>query len=160
MDVRAEIFRFGAIFEGRVIDSTAPGEIGQLVAAGEANELVDGNQLLVQARTLDDKVLGAVSLSTEAFTPNGDQINDQVEIAYELLKVTEPVPVEVLVRDLSGRLVRRVHADADGAGRHPHQWDGRDEAGQQVAPGLYICQVEVESGGQRQVHIRPIAVAY
>ena len=160
VDVRAEIFRFGAIFEGRVIDSTAPGEIGQIVAAGEANELVDGNQLLVQARTLDDKVLGAVSLSTEAFTPNGDQINDQVEIAYELLKVTEPVPVEVLVRDLSGRLVRRVYADVDGAGRHPHQWDGRDEAGQQVAPGLYICQVEVESGGQRQVQMRPIAVAY
>ena len=160
VDVRAEIFRFGAIFAGRVIDSTAPGEIGQLVAAGEANELVDGNQLLVQAMTLDDKVLGAVSLSTEAFTPNGDQINDQVEIAYELLKVTEPVPVEVLVRDLSGRLVRRVYADVDGAGRHPHQWDGRDEAGQQVAPGLYICQVEVESGGQRQVQMRPIAVAY
>ena len=160
VDVRAEIFRFGAIFEGRVIDSTAPGEIGQIVAAGEANELVDGNQLLVQAMTLDDKVLGAVSLSTEAFTPNGDQINDQVEIAYELLKVTEPVPVEVLVRDLSGRLVRRVYADVDVAGRHPHQWDGRDEAGQQVAPGLYICQVEVESGGQRQVQMRPIAVAY
>ena len=38
--------------------------------------------------------------------------------------------------------------------------DGRDEAGQQVAPGLYICQVEVESGGQRQVQMRPIAVAY
>lgn len=160
VDVLAEIFRFGAVFEGRVIDSAAPGEIGQLVAAGEANELVDGNQLLVQARTLDDKVLGAVSLSTEAFTPNGDQINDQVEIAYELLKVTEPVPVEVLVRDLSGRLVRRVYADADGAGRHPRQWDGRDEAGQQVAPGLYICQVEVESDGQRQMQMRPIAVAY
>jgi hypothetical protein len=160
VDVRAEIFRFGAIFEGRVIDSTAPGEIGQLVAAGEASELVDGNQLSVQAMTLNDRVLGAVSLSAAAFTPNGDQINDQVEIAYELLKVTEPVSVEVLVRDLSGRLVRRVYSDADGAGRHPRQWDGRDEAGQQVAPGLYICQVEVESGGQRQVQMRPIAVAY
>ena len=144
----------------RVIDSTEPEEIGQLVAAGEADELVDGNQLSVQAMTLDDKVLGAVSLSTAAFTPNGDQINDQVEIAYELLKVTEPVPVRVLVRDLSGRLVRRVHAGADGAGRHPRRWDGRDEADQPVAPGLYICQVEVESGGERQVHIRPIAVAY
>ena len=160
VDLRAEIFRFGAIFEGRVIDSTAPGEIGQLVAAGEASELVDGNQLSVQAMTLNDRVLGAVSLSAAAFTPNGDQINDQVEIAYELLKVTEPVSVEVLVRDLSGRLVRRVYADVDGAGRHPRQWDGRDEAGQQVAPGLYICQVEVESGGQRQVQMRPIAVAY
>ena len=160
VDLRAEIFRFGAIFEGRVIDSTAPGEIGQLVAAGEASELVDGNQLSVQAMTLNDRVLGAVSLSAAAFTPNGDQINDQVEIAYELLKVTEPVSVEVLVRDLSGRLVRRVYSDADGAGRHPRQWDGRDEAGQQVAPGLYICQVEVESGGQRQVQMRPIAVAY
>ena len=83
-----------------------------------------------------------------------------MEIAYELLKVTEPVPVEVLVRDLSGRLVRRVYAGVDGAGRHPRQWDGRDEVGQQVAPGLYICQVEVESGGQRQVQMRPIAVAY
>lgn len=160
VDVRAEIFRYGAIFAGRVIDSTEPEEIGQLVAAGEADELVDGNQLSVQAMTLDDKVLGAVSLSTAAFTPNGDQINDQVEIAYELLKVTEPVPVRVLVRDLSGHLVRRVHAGADGAGRHPRRWDGRDEAGQPVAPGLYICQVEVESGGERQVHIRPIAVAY
>ena len=160
VDVRAEIFRYGAIFAGRVIDSTEPEEIGQLVAAGEADELVDGNQLSVQAMTLDDKVLGAVSLSTAAFTPNGDQINDQVEIAYELLKVTEPVPVRVLVRDLSGHLVRRVHAGADGAGRHPRRWDGRDEAGQPVAPGLYICQVEVESGGERQVHLRPIAVAY
>ena len=160
VDLRAEIFRFGASFEGRVIDSTEPEEIGQLVAAGEANELVDGNQLSVQALTLDDKVLGVVSLSAAAFTPNGDQINDQVEIAYELLKVTEPVSVEVLVRDLSGRLVRRVYSDVDGAGRHPRQWDGRDEAGQQVAPGLYICQVEVESGGQRQVQMRPIAVAY
>ena len=160
VDLRAEIFRFGASFEGRAIDSTVPGEIGQLVAAGEANELVDGNQLSVQALTLDDKVLGAVSLSAAAFTPNGDQINDQVEITYELLKVTEPVSVEVLVRDLSGRLVRRVYSDVDGAGRHPRQWDGRDEAGQQVAPGLYICQVEVESGGQRQVQMRPIAVAY
>lgn len=160
VDLRAEIFRFGASFEGRVIDSTEPEEIGQLVAAGEANELVDGNQLSVQALTLDDKVLGVVSLSAAAFTPNGDQINDQVEITYELLKVTEPVSVEVLVRDLSGRLVRRVYADVDGAGRHPRQWDGRDEAGQQVAPGLYICQVEVESGGQRQVQMRPIAVAY
>lgn len=160
VDVRAEIFRYGAIFAGRVIDSTKPAEIGQLVAAGEANELVDGNQLSVQAMTLDDKVLGAVSLSTAAFTPNGDQINDQVEIAYELLKVTEPVPVRVRVRDLSGRLVRRVYAGADGAGRHPRRWDGRGEAGQPVAPGLYLCQVEVESGGERQVHIRPIAVAY
>lgn len=160
VDVRAEIFRYGAIFSGRVIDSTKPAEIGQLVAAGEANELVDGNQLSVQAMTLDDKVLGAVSLSTAAFTPNGDQINDQVEIAYELLKVTEPVPVRVRVRDLSGRLVRRVYAGADGAGRHPRRWDGRGEAGQPVAPGLYLCQVEVESGGERQVHIRPVAVAY
>lgn len=160
VDVRAEIFRYGAIFAGRVIDSTKPAEIGQLVAAGEANELVDGNQLSVQAMTLDDKVLGAVSLSTAAFTPNGDQINDQVEIAYELLKVTEPVPVRVRVRDLSGRLVRRVYAGADGAGRHPRRWDGRGEAGQPVAPGLYLCQVEVESGGERQVHIRPIAVVY
>ena len=160
VDVRAEIFRFGATFEGRVIDSAVPGEIGQLVAAGEASELVDGNQLSVQAMALDDQVLGAVSLSAAAFTPNGDQINDQVEIAYELLKVTEPVPVEVLVRDLSGRLVRRVYADADGAGRHPRQWDGRDEADQQVAPGIYLCVVEVASGGERQVQMRPIAVAY
>ena len=101
-----------------------------------------------------------MSLSAAAFTPNGDQINDQVEIAYELLKVTEPVPVRVRVRDLSGRLVRRIHAGADGAGRHPRRWDGRDEAGRPVAPGLYICQVEVESGGERQVRVRPIAVAY
>ena len=160
VDVRAEIFRFGAIFEGRVIDSTAPGEIratrgrwrGQRASrwqptfgAGE-----DPRRQGLRSRVAEHR--GVYAQRRPDQRPSGD-----------CLRVAQGDRAGAgggAGAGLSGRLVRRVHADADGAGRHPHQWDGRDEAGQQVAPGLYICQVEVESGGQRQVHIRPIAVAY
>lgn len=47
----------------------------------------------------------------------------------------------VTVHDLSGRVVRRLSANADAI-----RWDGRDEAGRQLASGWYLVRFETRTG--------------
>ncbi len=160
VDFRAEIFRYGAVFAGRVFDSETPQEIWQPVQPGDATALRDGNSLSVQAVALGSRVLGALDLAGGVFTPNGDGVNDGLDIAYDLLKLVAPTPVVVEVRDLAGGLVREVYNGLDTAGRHRRQWDGLDEHGQRVAPGVYICRVEVETEEGRRQRAGVAAVVY
>ena len=160
VDFSGEIFRYGATFAGRVFDSETPQEIWQPVQAGDATALRDGNSLSVQAVALGPRVLGALDLAGGIFTPNGDGVNDGLDIAYDLLKLVTPTPVVVEVRDLAGGLVRAVYNGLDAAGRHRRQWDGLDGHGQRVAPGVYICRVEVETEEGRRQRSGVVAVAY
>ncbi len=155
-----EIFRYGATFAGRVFDSDTPQEIWQPVQPGDATALRDGNSLSVQAVALGSRVLGALDLAGGVLTPNGDGVNDGLDIAYDLLKLVAPAPVVVEVRDLAGGLVRGVYNGLDAAGRHRRQWDGLDEHGQQVAPGVYICRIEVATEEGRRQRSGVVAVAY
>ena len=160
VDFRAEIFRYGATFAGRVFDSQTPQEIWQPVQPGDATALRDGNSLSVQAVALGPRVLGALDLAGGVFTPNGDGVNDGLDIAYDLLKLVTPTRVVVEVRDLAGGLVRAVYQGLDTAGRHRRPWDGLDEQGQPVAPGVYICRVEVETEEGRRQRAGVVVVAY
>jgi hypothetical protein len=53
------------------------------------------------------------------------------------------VALEVI--DVSGRVVRTLLSDAMPAGRHSAAWDGRDNAGAEVGPGVYF--VRMKAGG-------------
>ena len=53
------------------------------------------------------------------------------------------------VMDVGGRRVRRVAAADYPAGRHAATWDGRDDAGAHVAPGLYFYALT--SGAESKV---------
>ena len=64
--------------------------------------------------------------------------NPQTTIAFELPEADE---VTLRVMDLSGRLVRELVAGRTyGPGRHEVVWNGRDDAGRQVASGTYFYQ--------------------
>jgi flagellar hook assembly protein FlgD len=39
-------------------------------------------------------------------------------------------------------------------------WDGKDEQGMQVPPGLYLVQVEVEGDARSSASVRTVGVAY
>jgi len=65
--------------------------------------------------------------------------NPATTIRYEL---REPATVDLVVYDVTGKVVRRLLAvDAVAAGRHEIAWDGRDEAGQSAAAGIYLCRL-------------------
>jgi hypothetical protein len=54
--------------------------------------------------------------------------------------------VRANVYDSAGRLVRRLSSGAISAGPHYLLWDGRDDQGHQVAPGVYLARVTTPEG--------------
>jgi hypothetical protein len=65
------------------------------------------------------------------------------QIQIDLAKVQLPQPLNVAVYDLAGNLVRRLwERELRTAGRQGLEWDGRDDQGRLVVPGLYLLRVE------------------
>jgi len=58
------------------------------------------------------------------------------------------LPVSLTVHDLSGRHIASLSHDIYPAGPHTVAWDGRDDAGNTVAAGVYLVHLESEEGVQ------------
>jgi hypothetical protein len=54
--------------------------------------------------------------------------------------------VSAVIYAVSGRQVRHLPVGALTAGRHDLTWDGRDDLGREVAPGVYLARVSTEAG--------------
>ena len=97
--------------------------------------------------TVTDQVLEQVRANPPLFSPNGDGINDATVIELVLARVDTARPVSMRILDLSGRTVARLRPPALSAGIYlrlsgreresPGYWDGRNERGNLVPPGLY-----------------------
>ncbi|MBM3280939.1 MAG: gliding motility-associated C-terminal domain-containing protein, partial [Candidatus Handelsmanbacteria bacterium] len=94
-------------------------------------------------------------LSTRLLTPNGDGINDHLEVSLVVLKGDGQVP-RVSLYDLQGRLVSALEPAGVGAFR----WAGQDLQGRLVQPGVYVLRVELKAQAGAQVQTRALAVAY
>jgi len=57
-------------------------------------------------------------------------------------------PVEGTIRDLTGRVVRRMAGGVLSAGTHRWPWDGREESGLPAASGLYFCAIRYQQQNQ------------
>ena len=115
--------------------------------------------MLVSSGTLES-VLSDVAIAPPAFTPQGDGINDEAAITYTLFSVLDAVEVEVELLTLDGRRVRTLSGGVQGAGRHALRWDGRDDAGQMVAPGVYLARIGANIDRGKVVRFGTVAVAY
>ncbi len=58
--------------------------------------------------------------------------------------------VTVEISDVSGRLVRRMSIDAASSGEQAFAWDGRDDAGNAMAPGQYRIKATLGTGNAAQ----------
>ena len=68
--------------------------------------------------------------------------NPEVVIPLDL--ATDEERVDLALYDVLGRRVRQLWDGPLRVGSHRFTWDGRDEAGKDVAAGVYIYKVEVE----------------
>ena len=50
-------------------------------------------------------------------------------------------PVDLAVYDLNGRLVAHLHRGPMNAGAHSIEWNGRDQGGNLMPPGVYVCRL-------------------
>ena len=53
--------------------------------------------------------------------------------------------IRLHIYNLSGQLVRVLHADAPRAGEHRITWDGRDQYGRPAASGVYVYSLQTGS---------------
>ena len=68
------------------------------------------------------------------------------QIQIDLANVQMPQPLSVGVYDLAGRRVRGLWENQlRSAGRQGLEWDGRDDQGRLVVPGLYLLRVESQA---------------
>ncbi|MBI2505874.1 MAG: gliding motility-associated C-terminal domain-containing protein [Candidatus Latescibacteria bacterium] len=160
VDFRAEVFKYGTIFPGRVYSSAHPQEVAQALTPGDADELVEGDALRVDLEELGAQSIQDLRLAPGAFTPNGDGVNDQVRIEYNLLNLAGGVPVSLEVFDLSGRQRAQVFAGPQVSGRSAQWWDGTDGEGRVLEPGLYILRLKVEADKGTSTSQRMVSLVY
>ena len=104
------------------------------------------------------RLIGDLQIVPPVFSPNGDGINDRVQIRFALFKAVDTTP-SVHIFDLAGREVAALMS-SDGDVLQSFSWDGLDGSGVRVVPGVYVCRIDAgAAAGQGQV-FRTLAVAY
>ena len=158
----AQIFIQGTSVEAEVFDSSAEdGGVPQRVQPGDAHPDVLTNALRVLTTAASaSQLVSPLAVSSPVFTPNGDGINDHVELLYSLLQLVKPVAVAVEIFDLAGRTVRTVLSAESTSGAYAVAWDGRDDRGQGVPPGLYLAVVQVHTERETLTRSGSMGVAY
>ena len=150
------VLRFGTEFSGWVFDSDDPDQIKQQVRPGNATFRFSGDALAVNT-PVGGRLLVDIAVTSNPLTPNGDGLNETVEIAYKLREVTATRRVRLAIYNLAGQLVVELPPIAARSGEFAHRWDGRDAAQQLVPPGTYIWRLQLEEQEERA---GILAVAY
>ncbi|MEE3259296.1 MAG: gliding motility-associated C-terminal domain-containing protein, partial [Candidatus Latescibacterota bacterium] len=142
----------------RVFDSQT-GELGQNVVPGDATPAAQADRLSIQGKLRRQLVL-ELQADPPVFSPNGDGINDQLQVSYILLRALSQVPVDVTLYDLSGHAIR--HLQNSGALNGPQQliWDGRNEGGTLAPPGLYLLRLSIDKDTGAENRTLLVGVVY
>ena len=133
----------------------------QQVDPGDATILTSGSSLTISV-PVGGKIIDELVLSPNPFTPNGDGVNDVLEVAFSVFRVTAEREARMRIYALDGRLMWEDVKMAHG-GPHVFRWTGVDKGGSILPPGLYICQIHLgaDSGEAKGKTLSlVVAVAY
>lgn len=143
----ARVLRYGDRFDGTIRNSGRPLDVPQSVNDGDASGEFDGDVLAVATSAGKGQQLLRVAIAPTVLTPNGDGVNDNLQVTYELYEVTGQTDVRVEVFDLSGRRVALLHAGPRGVGSYTTDWDAM-AGGVRVTPGIYLLRVQLTADGK------------
>ncbi|NWF88122.1 MAG: gliding motility-associated C-terminal domain-containing protein [Ignavibacteriaceae bacterium] len=119
-----------------------------------------------------EKLLISVKAAPNPFTPNNDGVNDETNIEFFLGNIAEPRgqigdalrDLSIKIYDLTGRLIKDLYNSKTGAyafiSDNGVTWDGRDNDGKLVRPGLYLFQIIIDSDNGGENITKTIVVSY
>ena len=166
LDFRTALFGIGAVLHASLQHSAGGEGTWQRVDPGNALNAVAGNTTTLVGDPTHEELLLNVEVRPPAFTPNGDGVNDRAVFALKVVRLDDDGPLQVAIYDLSGRLIRQLAEQrATTTGQYEIAWDGTDEQGARVPPGVYcaLLRVAVDVGGlsaERTKVVRTVTVAY
>ena len=158
---RMSVFLPGTTFSLELV--SADGERRQQVDEGDATALVSSNRLVVVAQLEGLPLLAPLEIDSPVFTPNGDGVGDEAEVLITVFQLQGQRPVHVRIHDLSGRQVRELSfTPPSPSGQHRVAWDGRDDSGRLVVPGIYLLRVDLptDAGASGTSAVRTLSVVY
>ena len=154
----SSVFLQSTRFDVFLQDSRQDDSVRQRVDPGDASEAIESSTNVVSL-PVSRSLLANVTLSARTITPNGDSVNDALQVDVDLVNVLEERPLSLQIYDLAGTV--RYENVLDGlAGQQSLRWDGVDQYNQRVEPGLYLLRISVQgdAGEESLQHI--ISVAY
>ena len=154
-------FREGILFPAFARSSTDTAGFFQRVdaEAQDATELVASGTARVSLQSASRRLINDVQVA-RVFTPNGDGVNDLLQGRFVLLRILAERRLDIAFYDLAGALRGRAGSDLGQAGQWNFAWDGRDEYGQLVPPGIYLCRIKIAADRGAEEEIFPVHVAY
>ena len=155
----AEVYDFAWTFHSEVFDSGGE-SLPQPVQSANVGEGIATNTLRVLAATSRAEKIRDLRLSTSVVTPNGDGINDLLDIEYTLFGLPDAVLARLEVYALDGRQVAARAVGLQRSGLQRVEWDGRDESGGALPPGLYLLGLEIEGEAAALKKIVSVGLAY
>ena len=153
VDFTARIWDNAALFALDLGAGERPG-IWQSVVPSERR----ANIVLLPDLPVQSALVGEVEIAPVAFTPNGDGVNDAVEVSFIIFKAQDIQP-QVQIFDVAGRLVAQL-AGSEGVGRWHFHWSGQTANGALALPGMYLCLIDPGTASGSAAVLRPLAVAY
>lgn len=119
----------------------------------ESNSAIDRPNLSLEG--------GSFSTEKTAVRPQAEQAQDNRSHEIHADKITvlvtqaEAGKASVKILDASGTKIRRLYAGTMAPGKYHFQWNGLDDQGHKVTPGIYTIEVQNSAGiEKRQLAIR------
>jgi hypothetical protein len=84
------------------------------------------------------------------FTCYPNPFSDYVELNYTL---AQPSDCEVTIYDINGRLVKTLMSGQQQLGSYSVHWNGKNEAGDRLPNGVYVCRFKIDNAvvSQRKI---------
>lgn len=149
---RTYVFRDPTVFDAFVFHSGQPDEVQGVVPAW-----FGANRVFVPEIPAQNSLLRHI-IHDEVFTPNGDGVNDEYRLRFNLVK-TDHLP-KVHVYRLDGRWVAELENLAPPAGRMMYTWRGTNGAGILVPPGVYVVRIRVLADARDEMVHKIVHVVY
>ncbi len=148
-------------FPSSIVSNSAPGNPQSVSAIRNA----DGESWDLKTTGIPNSIISAVTADPNPFTPNGDGINDVTHFSFFVTNLLEPKPVRFRIYDITGRLVKTLYDNSTAAKGFVEGealiWNGTNDDGTRLPPGLYLFQIIVETDGlSHQVLTKTVTIAY
>ena len=138
-----------AAFDAWVSSTTQPD-----IRQGIQPEAPEALTVFVPEIAQAEHLIRALAVTPAVITPNGDGINDRLQLRLLVVKTT--AQPKVAIRDLSGALV----ASIEPLDQTHYAWDGRDDNERLLPPGMYILDAKVETDTRTERRQRIVQVVY